>query len=144
MRSRMTPSPKRSNISVTQIVAKNENDIRGFRRLSGSSVDRAGNPAWQHRYPQETVTQVTTDGGKRRHASLKPDPWGQATLKPAVRESFDSKERCSFDQPLKQVAFSCNEHKKNHPQIGGGSHFMQKPSRCYFSSVACPVLFFLR
>ena len=140
----MTTSPKRSNISVTQIVAKNENDIRGFRRLSGSSVDRAGNPAWQHRYPQETVTQVTTDGGKRRHASLKPDPWGQATLKPAVRESFDSKERCSFDQPLKQVAFSCNEHKKNHPQIGGGSHFMQKPRRCYFSSVACPVLFFLR
>ena len=36
MRSRMTPSPKRSNISVTQIVAKNENDIRGFKRLSGS------------------------------------------------------------------------------------------------------------
>ena len=51
IRSRMTPSPKRSNISVTQIVAKNENDIRGFRRLSGSSVDRAGNPTWQHRYP---------------------------------------------------------------------------------------------
>ena len=89
MGSRMTPSPKGSNISVTQIVAKNENDVRGFRRLSGSSVDRAGNPAWQHRYPEQTVTQVTTDGGKRRHGSLKPDPWGQATLKPAIRESFD-------------------------------------------------------
>ena len=114
----MTPSPKRSNISVTQIVAKNENDIRGFRRLSGSSVDRAGNPAWQHRYPEETVTQVATDGGKRRHGSLKPDPWGQATLKPAIRESFDSKERCSFDQPLKRVAFSCNEHKKTTPRSG--------------------------
>ena len=106
----MTPSPKRSNISVTQIVAKNENDIRGFRRLSGSSVDRAGNPAWQHRYPEQTVTQVTTDGGKRRHGSLKPDPWGQATLKPAIRESFD--------QPLKRVAFSCNEHKKTTPRSG--------------------------
>ena len=119
----MISNPKRSNISVTQIVAKNENDIRGFKRLSGSSEDRAGNPAWQHRYPQETVTQVTTDGGKRRHGSLKPDPWGQVTLKPVVHESFDSEESCSFRQQLKHVAFSCNEQ-KNHPHIGGGSNFM--------------------